>query len=348
MTELIPRQLGDPIFDEYPVSHEKLVRKMDRIVEFTAHYEDTSGKQTISTAFVPGDGVSKETIIINVPWSDSAHRDFNKLRHAALAEHTGADVILIGFPGYDEGVENGLTSLQIEDLQRKDGHSFSEVGKALASAGKQISDIKEIGGINYWNDRQVTVAGCSQGASSQMGMLKHLDKIIAERVSDLYIWESADALKKQAKPILVGKFIIDSLSAGSYFKENELVFGQENARKLGIHDKGFEGVKELKDMLAAKKEYLLHGAADAIAGSTIVRDIKDVYDEGRLHDVRIHVIQGEKGVVSPTRQNQKLLKILMSQAKETGEKIHVIRKGDKHPHQESFPRYTSTVEELKK
>lgn len=346
--EITPRSLDAPVLEDYPVSHEVLMKKMDQVELLTAHYEDDSGEQDISTTFIPGNGLSKETIIVNVPWSDSAHREFNIMRHAALAEHTGSDVVLIGFPGYDEADPSSLTPLQEVELTRDVNPSFQKTGKALASAVEQLSTIDKMG-PNYWQGRDVTVAGYSQGSSSQIGMLSHLPSEIGTQVKDLFIWESPDALQSQSKFGLKKKFMIDGNKAGKYFKENEQVFGKDQAKELGVHDKGFIGVGGFVTMLARKRSKLLTGALDAMATSTLESDaIERAYKKGLLDDVRIHVINGDDSVVSPMEQNNRLMSLLIDKAPNAGDKIHVVRKGDSHGHQESFARYTSTVEEIKK
>lgn len=346
MKEYPLRQLEEPVLESYPVTHEDLTKKLDVAVMEIAEFTDDRGEiQKLPVTLIPGDGVSKETIIINTPWSDSAHRDFNVLRHAALAKHTGADVIIVGFPGHDEHIEGGLTTAQREQLTSKDMASFSEVGKALAYAVDHISRVCRMG-RGYWKDREVTLAGYSQGASSQLGMLEHLDETIAKNITDIFIWESPDKLSKQSKGVLAGKFILDGLKAGKYFKENETVFGQEQSRVLGINDRGLKGVTELANRFKPKdkRAELIGGGADAIANSTLRRDLEAV-DE-RLEGKRIHVVNGGNSLVSPVEQGLELIEAIIKSTL-PAEINHFSRAGDSHPAQESFSRYTGTIKEAK-
>lgn len=339
-----PRPLDEPVLEEYPVSHEQLVDKLNKSVQITAEYTDSREEtQQIPVTFIPGNGYSKETIIINTPWSDSAHRDFNILRHAALAQHIGADVIIVGFPGHDEQLDSRATSLQREEMTST-SPSFSEAGKALASAVSQISKIEQIP-KNYWAKREVTLAGYSQGASTQIGMLMHLDESIARKVSDIYIWESPDMLEPQKKAVVGAKFAKDGTKAGPFFKENEQVFGKEEAKSLEIHDKGLVGIGELLVRLTNKPGELFSGSADAIANSTLEKDLKLAID--RLEGVRIQVINGGDSIVSPPAQGEKLVNAIIKGTSLPAEVNHFVRPADSHPAQESFARYSSTIKEIK-
>lgn len=152
------------------------------------------------------------------------------------------------------------------------------------------------------------------------------------------------------KKIDLGKrFMKDGNKAGKYYEENEIVFGEENAKKLGITDPGVIGIVGLaKRMLITQPRQLLTGTPDAIARSTLSGDLKAAYDTGVLHGVNIHVINGGDSLVSPPEQGEKLVSMLIQQASEAGDINHVIKKGSSHPAQESFADNSSTVKKIKK
>ncbi len=353
-SEITPRTLESPLLEDFPVNHEDLLRKREQTEVFYADYKDDSGEQRVSTAFIPGNGTNKETLLVNVAWSDAADIELNLLRYATVAEYTGMDVVIVGFPGYDRAHNDTLTPLQLEDLVRspnKDGGpSFSEVGKSLAESVKQLSEkSKKMRGLSYWKDREVTLLGYSQGVSSQLGMFEHLVPEIAEYVTDIYMWESADALKPQSKPTLFGKMGFESLFAGKAFKENELVFGEEASRELGIHDKGLEGAKELMTMMKVKGKRLTKGAPDAIAGSTQPRDLKTLHDTGKVgRDLRLHIVHGKKGIVSPLKQNERLVDFVVQKLGNPERITHEYSEEENHTFPNSLGRFAVLLDKSRK
>lgn len=342
-----PLTLDTPDFESYPVSDEALVAKMNATEKRAYEMVYESGeKQEIGVSFIPGRPGNKETIIINTPWSDTAHRDFNVLRHAALAEHTGADVIIVGFPGHDPDLKGGITKNQRKQLTSNEP-SFAKAGEPLAKAVMQLSrgDDKVLED-DYWSSRDVMLAGYSQGASSQIGMLRNLDSNISKRITDLFIWESPDLMDAQSKMGLGSKFMRDGMKAGKYYTENEQAFGKDRAKELGVNDPGPLDIGKLATrMLITQPRQLLTGTPNAIANSTLERDILEV--DGLLKDVHIHVINGGDSLVSPPEQGDKLVSTLTKELK-SKDIDHVVRLDDSHPAQESLPRYSDTIHKLKK
>jgi len=180
-------------------------------------------------------------------------------------------------------------------------------------------------------------------------MIEHLDESIASQITDLIMWESPDMLEPQTIVKLAGKFLKDGTKAGVYFKENEKALGKSAAKELGVHDKGLTGIGELVVRMTRNTGQLIIPAG-AMAHSTLEKDMQKIYSDGRLDNVRIHVVNGGNSAVSPEKQGEKLVTMLNKNTSGTGDIRQIITegesKGDTHGAQESVVRLSKNTKKI--
>lgn len=312
---------------------ERLKDKADLVELYSQEVSDESAAQVIDVLYIPPESTSDITMILPVAWSDYPSREFNVLRQVELANATGAEILVPGFPGIGptgaRAKVSPLTPKQSEQLKR-DQPTLEGVGASTWQAVLQtLSEVHpEIDPIDYLEKRKLIGVGYSQGSSTLQGMLASKPERV--RMIQVSHVEMPDRLKPELTLRVYGRFAIDSLSAKRYFNENRV---------------NYPGIKEshkTPNPLNLAKRYLGESAMRltpaVFAHSSVAYDLKQAYQSGRLTNHTLHSIRwAGNSKVSDLAAGLEFGNLISQQTQaeiDLGEFL-----GDTHALQESYLRY---------
>ena len=293
--------------------------------------EDESGQQNIEIVCLP-DRDSQKTVIVPVAWSDYPSRQFNLLRQAEAARAMQAEVLIVGFPGMSPDIkqeDSQLTPLQLEELNSNEPSLKAVSDKlwdALLEAIRQTHNV--VDPLQYLQNRRVNILGYSQGASVAAGMLAAKpDHLMIHSVA--YV-ELADRMQPESKAKVFGRFAVDGMSAGKYYKEN-----RENYPDMPETHKSASFIYLTRRFIG---ETTLRLMPQVFAKSSVRRDLKAAHQSGHLGEVSGHLVRrGSASRVSSQEAADKLVNILRDEADAYVGNDEFT--GDNHSFQESLARY---------
>ena len=262
---------------------------------FTVYPELPDGKKRVEVSYHQGDRDSNLLILRALPITEHPSRDYESGRNAALANASGAHVIAMG--NLSTLGSSNLNSAQVDELTRAKRYkpdeglpwrsTFRSVGRTLGRATKEAVQLTNLDGEKL-ADMTVVADFVSLGNNVGAALLHELD---GDLHPDIVIWRE-----------MVDKGLpVDLRSFQSEFREHG------SARMKEYRDRNRLLAPDRHDrLIVGGARFLLNPRANlhhypaGIAGGSIIGDLRESYESGRLSADTVHVtVTGSESVVAP-------------------------------------------------